>query len=97
MNYRVHAAGSIGELLHVAQAEGPMVVLVDVSGEGNAACEAVRSLRSNARTAHVPVLAFADDEGQQELARSAGATLAAGDAAMTAHFEQLMEQVLRLD
>ena len=97
LNYRVHAAKDPGELVAVAQDEGPMVVLVDVSGEGDEICDAVRRLRSNDKTVHVPVLAFADDERRQELARAAGATMAAGDAALNTHFEQLLEQVLRLD
>ena len=97
MNYRVHAATSLGELVEVAQAEGPMVLLLDVSGEGDEVLAAIRELRSNQQTAHLPILAFAEDERRQEQARSAGATLAAGDAALATHFEQLLEQVLRLD
>jgi len=81
----------------VAQGEGPMVLLLDVSGEGSDVCDAVRKLRSNDKTVHVPVLAFADDEQHLELARTAGVTLAANEAAINAHFEQLLEQVLRLD
>ena len=74
-----------------------MVLVLDVSGEGDEVCDAVRKVRANVKTAHVPILAFAEDEGRQELARTAGATLAASDAAMNSHFEQLLEQVLRLD
>ena len=97
MNYRVHAATSLDELVSVAQAEGPMVLLIDVGGEGDDMLAAIRALRANSQTAHQPILAFADDERRQEAARSAGATLAAGDAALGAHFSQLLEQVLRLD
>jgi len=97
MNYRVHAAANLGELVEVAQAEGPMVVLLDLSGESDEALAAIRDLRSSQKTAHLPILAFAEDEQRQEQARSAGATLAAGDAALATHFTQLLEQVLRLD
>jgi len=97
MNYRVHAASNVGELVAVAQAEGPMLLLVDLSGAGDEVCGAVRALRSNDKTAHVPILAFAEDDQRLEAARTAGATLAASDAAMTSHFEQLLEQALRLD
>lgn len=97
LNYRVHAASDLAELVAVAQSEGPMVLLMDVSAEGGESVEAVRQLRSDSKTAHVPILAFAEDEQRQEAARTAGATLAASDAAMASHFEQLLEQVLRLD
>jgi DNA-binding response OmpR family regulator len=97
LNYRVHAAGNLAELVSVAQSEGPMVVLMDVTGEGEEAFDSLRKLRSDSRTTHVPILAFTDAEPRQEAARAAGATLAASDAAMNSHFEQLLEQVLRLD
>lgn len=96
LNYRVHQAANLAELVTVAQSEGPMLLLMDVS-TGEEPIEAVRKLRSDARTAHVPVLAFADEEERQQAARTAGATLAATDAAVISHFDQLLEQVLRLD
>jgi len=97
MNYRVHAASSPAELLSVAQGEGPMLLLAEVSAGSSEVCEVIRSLRSNSKTAHVPILAFAEEDQQLEAARTAGATLAASDAAMNSHLEQLLEQVLRLD
>lgn len=97
LNYRVHAVTQIAEFLAVATGEGPMVLLLDVSANGNDVCEAIRKLRENARTAHVPMLAFAENEPPLELARQAGATLAVTNAAILAHLEQLLEQVLRLD
>ena len=97
LNYRVHAAANLGELVSVSQTEGPMLLLIDASGEGEEVFDALRKLRSEAKTAHVPILAFAETEPRLESARTAGATVAATDAAMGTHFEQLMEQALRLD
>ena len=97
LNYRVHAAADLAELVTVAQTEGPMLLLVDASGEDEEVFEALRKLRSDAKTAHVPILAFAETELRLESARTAGATVAATDAAIGAHFEQLLEQALRLD
>ena len=97
LNYRVHAAASPTELLSVAQSEGPMLLVVDVNAEEDEVGNLIRQLRSDARTAHVPILAFAESEEHQARARTAGATLAASDSALNSHLEQLLEQVLRLD
>ena len=97
LNYRVHAATSLAELLSVAQSEGPMLLVVDVNEAADKVVDVIRQLRSEARTAHVPILAFAEAEQPQVQARMAGATLAASDAALNSHLEQLLEQVLRLD
>jgi CheY-like chemotaxis protein len=97
LNYRVHAAASLAELVNVAQTEGPMVVLVEVEAESRDTIEALRSLHGDPRTGHVPILAFAEDEQHQASARAAGATLAASAEAVNSHFDQLLEQVLRLD
>ena len=97
LNYRVHAATSPAELLSVAQSEGPMLLAVDVNGDMAALGDMIRRLRSETRTLHVPILAFAESEEHQAAARAAGATLAVSDAALSSHLEQLLEQVLRLD
>ena len=97
LNYRVHAATSPAELLSVAQSEGPMLLAVDVNGDMAALGDMIRRLRSETRTLHVPILAFAEAEEHQAAARAAGATLAVSDAALSSHLEQLLEQVLRLD
>jgi CheY-like chemotaxis protein len=97
LNYRVHAAANLAELVIVAQTEGPMVILLEVGAESGDTIEALRKLRSDSRTSHVPILVFAEDEQHQASARAAGATLATSEEAVNSHFDQLLEQVLRLD
>ena len=97
LNYRVHAATSLAELVTVAQTEGPMVVLLEVGAEDGDAIEALQKLRKDAKTSHLPILVFAEDEHHQASARAAGATLATNEEAVNSHFDQLLEQVLRLD
>jgi DNA-binding NarL/FixJ family response regulator len=97
LNYRVHAVNQLSEFLSVATSERPMVLVIDASPEGDAVAEAIRTIRANSKTAHVPILSFAEDETRQAAARIAGATLATSDAAISAHLGQLLEQVLAVE
>ena len=97
LNYRVHAVNSLEDFVTVAHSEGPMVLVVDLNGDMDEANAAIRNLRADPRTAHVPLLAFAEEDSRQTAARTAGATLATSDAAINSHLEQLLEQVLRID
>ena len=97
LNYRVHAVNRLPELLSVAQSEGPMLLVMEMTADGDGVCDAIRQLRASPKTAHVPILAFSEDAAGQAAAGAAGATLAASNAAIQSHLEQLLEQVLRLE
>jgi hypothetical protein len=88
---------NLPELAAVARREGPMVLVVDAGQDADAVCACIRELRADAATAHLPILAFAEPEATHAALQTAGATLAVSDAAVSTHFAQLLEQVLRLD
>jgi CheY-like chemotaxis protein len=97
LNYRVQALSDAGQLNDFAQKGGPMVVFADLVGKEIGA--AIARLKQNRETAHIPIIAFADDnEAQlQDAARQAGANLVVTDGAVLAHLPQLIEQALQAD
>jgi CheY-like chemotaxis protein len=62
-------------------------------------CAVIAQLRQNPATAHIPVIAFADEatEPLQSAAREAGATLVVTDAAILTHLAQFIEQALHVE
>ena len=74
-----------------------MLLVVDAGADPEAVGTCIRELRGDAATAHLPILAFAEAEATHTALAAAGATLAASDAAVSTHFAQLLEQLLRLD
>jgi PleD family two-component response regulator len=99
LGYRVVTVSGTDSLLTSAIQEKPMLVLADLAARRVNVVEAISQLRQNAGTAHLPVIAFADekDAALQSAARDAGATLVVNEAAIVTHLEQFLEQALRLD
>lgn len=99
LHYRIVSVPNAGELPNYARKEGPMLVFADLSSSGTDICAAIAHLKSDAATAHIPVIAFAD-EGAKELqsaGRQAGATLVVTDSAVLSHLPQLLEQALQVE
>ncbi|MCO5052450.1 MAG: hypothetical protein M9920_09120 [Verrucomicrobiae bacterium] len=97
--YRVQTMSSAAELPAAAAGSGAMLLLLDLVSPQRNTDAAIRKLRSQAETAHLPIIAFAD-EAETELqtaAKAAGANLVTTDAAIVIHLEQLIEQALRVD
>jgi len=97
--YRVQTIARASELAAVATGSGAMLLLLDLASQQRNACDAIRQVRNVAETAHLPIIAFAD-EAEVELqasAKAAGASLVTTDAAILIHLEQLIEQALRVD
>jgi len=97
LRYRVQPLNDPGELKGLAQKCGPMLVLADL--EGKDVCSIISSLKQSEETAHIPVIAFADEKKVelQAAARRAGANLVVSDSAVLAHLAQLIEQALHAD
>lgn len=76
-----------------------MMILVDLVSQRVDVCDAIRQLRANPATAHLPVIAFADESetALQAAGQAAGAKLVATDSAILLHLEQLIEQALQVD
>ena len=99
LGYRVQVVADAVALPVVAASAGAMFLLADLVSKRADICAQVRSLRANPATAHLPIIAFADDaETQLQAAgKAAGATLVVSDAAIVAHLHPLIEQALQVE
>jgi CheY-like chemotaxis protein len=99
LGYRVHPVPAPDDLQSTAEREMPMLAFVDLEPRFESMCGAIAALRRSGNTAHVPVIAFANqqNEAAHEKARIAGATLVVNDAALLAHLNQFLDQALRVD
>jgi CheY-like chemotaxis protein len=99
LQYRVQAVTDPGELAACARSAGPMLILADLVSTRADTCALIKQLRSDPATAHVPVIAFADDaeEALPALARAAGATLVVADSAILTHLVQFIERALQVE
>jgi len=99
LRYRVQTAGSPEELLETCGQAGPMFIFLDLVSKRVDTSQLVRQLRQGQATAHIPIIAFAD-ESEAELrsrAEEAGATLVVTDAALLPHLGQFIEQALQVE
>jgi DNA-binding response OmpR family regulator len=100
LGYRAKAISDVGQFPILVAAEKPIVVVVELGALAERVCGAIRTLRANPATEHVPVLAlFAStskraDRKLAESAQAAGVTLLARDQAFLGQLPQLLQQVL---
>lgn len=99
LHYRVQSLTDASRLATTAEAEGPMLILADLEFNQVDICSLIAGLRRNTNTAHIPVVAFADESAEtlQAAARQAGATVVVSNTALLAHLPQVLEQVLRVE
>jgi PleD family two-component response regulator len=99
LNYRVLAVMDSNTLLACAQQEKPLLVLADLESSKNDVCAAIRQLRLDASTRHVPVIAIAPEKAADLMsaATAAGATLVAGESAILNHLTQFLDQALQVE
>jgi len=97
--YRVLSISDPALLVEKAEAETPILVIVDLEPKQAQTCEAIARLRNHATTAHLPVIAIASaaHASLQEAARGAGATLVVHDNTILQHLAHFLEQALRVD
>jgi CheY-like chemotaxis protein len=86
-------------LAATAKSEKPIVVIAEFEARIESVCKAVRELRQDTETRHIPVLVYGggDDPDALEAATSAGITLVAGAGEVLDQLPELLEQVLRVD
>jgi CheY-like chemotaxis protein len=98
LNYRVQAVNDLASLQQCARSEGPLLVIADLAGREDV-CRAIAALKADAATQHIPVIAFAGEQGTewQAAAQKAGATLAVSEAAIVNYLPQLLNQALQLE
>lgn len=82
-----------------AEREKPLVILADLSSKKHDVCTALKKLRENPKTRHVPVLAFTSEENSdlEKKAHESGATLVANAAAILDQLPMLLAQVLEVE
>ena len=99
LQYRVQTVTDPAELVAGAGSAGPMLILADLVSTRADICALIKQLRSNPATAHVPVIAFADDaeEALQGAARAAGATVVVADSVILTHLVQFIERALLVE
>lgn len=99
LNYRVQPLTDAHQLTAIAKAEGPMFIFADLESNQADVCGIIAGLRRNPETAHIPVLAFADETAEplQTAARQSGATVVVSNTALLSHLPHLLEQALRVE
>ena len=99
LHYRVQPVSDAGQLCDLARNEGPMLVFADLSSGRRDICAVIARLKQEPTTAHIPVVAFADEGADQlqSAGRQAGATLVVTDSAVLSHLPQLLERALHVD
>ncbi len=96
LGYRVITLSDPAQMETAALEYRPMVMLVDFSLDAPRVAAAIKTLRQNSNTNHVPVVAYCESP-EKTGALEAGATLVADDKALVAHLPEYLEQALRLD
>ena len=97
--YRVIVRAGSDGLVEQAVREMPLVVIMDLASKQGDLCPAIRELKSNPATSHIPVLAFSNNQNAslQTAASEAGAAMVASDRAILAQLPALLEQLLRVE
>ena len=82
----------------IMEAQVVLLVLVDLAGRGDSGA-AIQSIKSEAATAHVPIIAFAPDDQTESLAAAtlAGANFTVTYSSLMAHLSRWLDQALHVD
>jgi CheY-like chemotaxis protein len=99
LGYRVQTLAEVEKLTAAAEAAGPMLVIADLGAAPAKVLAAIGHLRRNAGTAHLPVIAFAEEPltPRQAAADQAGVTLLVSETAILNHLAPCLERALQLD
>jgi CheY-like chemotaxis protein len=98
LQYRVLTVNDPGQLLAAVRREMPMLLLADLAARADIA-PVIAALKADAATAHIPVIAFAEEKAVAQLAAAeqAGAALAVSETALASYLPQLLNQALHID
>lgn len=97
--YRVVVRAGSDGLVEQATRDMPLVIIIDLVTKQDDLCPAIRALKSNPPTSHIPVLAFSNNQNAslQIAAREAGAAMVSSDQAILGQLPALLEQLLRVE
>jgi CheY-like chemotaxis protein len=99
LNYRVQTLGDADTLVASAEQAKPMLVLAELESARKNAVTAIAQLKQNPATQHLPVIAFARENGPelQAAAQAAGVTFLVTEAALLNHLPQFLDQALQVE
>ena len=98
LNYRVLALDNAARLAATLQREMPLLLVADLDAKGDV-MNAIKKIKADEATSHVPIIAFAPDNSPELLAaaQADGVNLAVTESALTGHLSQILEQALHVD
>jgi len=98
LSYRVQTVHDPALLLAAVRREMPMLLLADLAARADLT-RVIAELKADPATAHIPVIAFAEEKALTHLAaaQQAGAALAVSETALMSYLPQLLNQALHIE
>jgi CheY-like chemotaxis protein len=99
LKYRVQTLADPAQLSSVAFEAKPMLVFIDLEPTGKDILGAIKQLKGDAQTSHIPVVGFMlqSNKELEEAARAAGVTTVAAESVLLNYLPQLLDQALQLE
>jgi len=98
LGFRVEVVSEPNQLADLVRTQSPMALICDLDPEPRPALEAIRAIKEDLQTQHLPILAFADlsKPSVEDSARMVGATLIADRSGILSQLGHLMDHVLEV-
>jgi len=98
LDYRVLVVTNPAQLAATVQREMPLLLFADLATAGDVG-GAIKKIKTDSATSHLPVIAFAPDDQLALLtaAQKAGASFAVSETAVVGHLTQLLDQALHIE
>lgn len=99
LKYRVQTLAEPAQLTAIATETKPMLVFIDLEPTGKDIVGAIKYLKADAQTSHIPVVGFMlqSNKELEDAARAAGVTTVAAEAVLLNYLPQLLDQALQLE
>jgi CheY-like chemotaxis protein len=99
LKYRVQTLTDPAQLSSVAIEAKPMLVFIDLEPTGKDILGAIKQLKGDAQTSHIPVVGFMlqSNKELEEAAHTAGVTTVAAESVLLNYLPQLLDQALQLE
>src|SRR5687768_5576183 len=98
LGYRVQPIADPATLVEQAEHEKPMLIMADLEPKLQQTCDAIKQLKKNVATSHIPVIAFASssDPALQTTSLDTRATLVMNDVAILKSLQNFHYQALQI-
>ena len=99
LKYRVQTLADPAQLTSTAVEAKPMLVFIDLEPTGKDILGAIKYLKNDSQTAHIPVVGFMlqSNKELEDAARASGVTTVAAEAVLLNYLPQLLDQALQLE